>query len=221
MRLLNAANLFMAGLIASVAVSGCTVLAPQPDRAKYFVLAPLRNPGGPISVGNAAGGHVLSIGLGPITIPRYLDRPEVVTRVSETQLSVSDTNRWAEPLETSVSSVLRQDLSSRLATAQIIPLPWSREQQIDYRVKVNFHNLECTAAGDAVVEASWTIQKGADGPTVQSGSTRFTTPAGKDERSASSALSRGVAQVSSEIAQRLITFSAARKDTRPSSSPSS
>lgn len=215
MRLPNAANLITTSLIAAIAISGCTVLAPQPDRAKYFVLAPVQNEGGVGQLANAAAGKSFAIGVGPVTIPRYLERPEVVTRVSETELSVSDTDRWAEPLETSAASVLRRDLSRQLARAQIISFPWPLKRRIDYRVKVDFHSLECTVAGNAVVDATWTIQNGTDGSTVQSGSTRFTAPSGKDERSASAALSRGIAQVSADIARQLIGAAGTRTGASP------
>jgi uncharacterized protein len=215
MKPLNAANMLVANLIAAIAISGCTVLAPQRDRAKYFVLAPTQNAGDLTQPAGATGGQSIPIGVGPITIPRYLERPEVVTRVSDTQLSVSETNRWAEPLETSVASVLRQDLSNQLASAQIITFPWSRKQQIDYRVKVDFHSLECTAAGNAIVEASWAIQQGTDGSMVHTGSTQFTAPSGKDGRAASAALSRGIAQVSSDIARQLITIFSTHQSASP------
>jgi len=218
MRRASREYLILASLIAAITISGCTVLAPQPDRAKYFVLAPIPASGGGAAYANGAAGKSITIGVGPVTIPRYLERPEVVTRVSETELSVSDTERWAEPLETGVSSTLRRDLADRLAGAQIISFPWSRKQPIDYRVKVNFHGLECTAAGNAVVDATWTIQRESDGATIQSGSTAFSAPAGKDERSASAALSRGIAQVGTDISHALGTLAATHTAARPSPS---
>jgi uncharacterized lipoprotein YmbA len=72
--------------------------------------------------------------LGPISVLRYLDRPEVVTRLTDTEFSVSETDRWGKPLDTSVSRVLTQDRSSELPRLEIVPFPWSKKTQIDYRV---------------------------------------------------------------------------------------
>ena len=153
--------------------------------------------------GAASESNTLTVGLGPIDIPRYLDRPEVVTRLSNTEFSVSDNDRWGEPLNTSVLRVLSQDLSGDLPGLQVVPFPWSRKIKIDYRVAVDFQRLERTADGKANVQAVWTLRTGVDNKLVQNGTTTASEPAGVDQRSASAALSLGIAQVSRSIAQAL------------------
>ena len=71
-----AVTLVMAGAFAT---GGC--FSPQPDPSKFFVLAPA---GGTAANSIAPAGLSPSssptIGLGPIKLPEYLDRDEVVER---------------------------------------------------------------------------------------------------------------------------------------------
>jgi uncharacterized lipoprotein YmbA len=203
--LLNQARLL---LLIGIMAGGCSVLPPQEDRARFFALTPAAGSGRVNSAPAQSGNRALTVGLGPITIPRYLDRPEVVTRLSDTEFSVSDTDRWAEPLGVNVSSVIKQDLAAAEYPAfQIVSFPWSSKTHIDYRVSVDFHRLERTADGRAEVQATWIVRT-PDGKTLQTGNTSATAAAGNDQAPASAALSRGVAQVSGDIAQALAKQSA-------------
>jgi uncharacterized protein len=191
--------LLLAGI---VSFAGCSILAPQKDRSRYFVLTSRTDSSAPLSSA-MTGGQSLVIGLGPVTIPRYLDRPELVTRVSDSELRISETDRWGEPLQTNVSTVLAQDLSSQLPGVQIVAFPWSRKTPLDYEVAVDFPRLEKTADGQTEVEAVWTIRSANDGKVIQAGTATASAPAAKDQKSATDALSDGIAQVSRKLAQAL------------------
>ena len=150
----------------TVVAGGCSVLSPQEDRSRYFVLMPVAASDSLSSSDVASSGRPLTVGLGPITIPHYLERPEVVTRLNDTELALSDTDRWGEPLDASVSRILAQDLSSDLPTIQILAFPWSKRTQIDYRISVDFRHLERMADGKVEVQAAWTVRSGIDNKLV-------------------------------------------------------
>jgi uncharacterized protein len=183
-----------------LALGGCTVLAPQKDDTRFFVLMPVQDGAAPSPAAGTAS-RPLTIGLGPITIPAYVNRPEVVTRVSDSELKVSDTDRWGEHLDTNVSHVLASDLAGQLGTQQIISYPWPVKNPVDYAVSVAFQRFERTADGHVVIEANWTIRSGKDEKIIQTGTTSISDPAGPDTASAAQAMSRGLAQVSRDIAQ--------------------
>jgi uncharacterized lipoprotein YmbA len=105
-------NMAAAGL-AALTLGGC--FSPQPDPSKFFVLAPAAT-GGANSIAPAglATSSSPTIGLGPIKLPQYLDRDEVVTRVGPNRLELSDRDRWAEPLADNFKQVLAQDLTHSL-----------------------------------------------------------------------------------------------------------
>ncbi len=188
----------LAALALMLLLGGCTVLAPQKDDTRFFVLMPVQDGATP-AAGKAS--HPLTIGLGPITIPAYVNRSEVVTRMSDSELKVSDTDRWGEHLDTNVSHVLASDLAGQLGTQQIVSYPWPVKNPVDYAVSVAFQRFERTADDHVVIEANWTIRDGKDEKIIQSGTTSINDPSGPDNASAAQALSRGLAQVSRQIAQ--------------------
>ena len=50
--------------------------------------------------------HDLIIGLGPITLPLYLDRSQIVTRTSLARLKLAKFDQWAAPLQDNFSRML-------------------------------------------------------------------------------------------------------------------
>ena len=83
-----------------------------------------------------------TIGLGPIKLPEYLDRDEVVTRVGPNRLELSDKDRWAEPLNDNFRQVLAQDLTQSLGTHSVIFFPWVGTTHIDYQVRIDVYRFE-------------------------------------------------------------------------------
>jgi len=192
--------------------TGCTIFPPHVDNTRYFILSSQASASSAVPF--ASGASTPTIGLGPITIPGYLDRPEVVTRVSSTELKVSENNRWGERLRSNVATALAQDLSNQMPGVDLVKFPWPLTPAPNYQVSISFEQLELTGDGQAQVNARWTIRSG-NRREIQSGTTTSTLPAGKDERSASEALSRGVEQVSHDIATALATMLQERKNVKP------
>src|SRR5262245_66066254 len=60
------------------------------------------------------------IGVGPIMLPKYLDRPQIVTRASRNQLTLGEFDRWAEPLQDNVTSVLAENLARLIPTDPVL-----------------------------------------------------------------------------------------------------
>ena len=74
-------------------------------------------------------------GLGPIALPAYLDRNQVATRVSATEVAYAQWDRWAEPLRNNVSMVLLRNLGAELGTDDIVLYPWVVSSQIDRQIE--------------------------------------------------------------------------------------
>lgn len=184
-----------------LAFCGCSsLLAPRPDRSRFYVLTAVANPRGSVP----ASGHTansLRIGLGPITLPGYLDRPEMVTRVSANRLHLSQENQWAEPLRTNFANVMGEDLSAGLGNPQIVRYPWYASTPIDYQVKVNVDRFESTGQGSAVLAAKWEICDPTDGRVLLASRSNISETLSSAEPSAAvAALSRALAALSHQIA---------------------
>lgn len=99
-----------------------------------------------------------SIGVGPIEIPAYLNRNNLVYSKGGNTLQITEYERWAEPINDGMARVLRLNLAGLLQTEEVEAFPWPRQQAPEYGVKVNLLSLD-TASGMAVLVAEWAISK--------------------------------------------------------------
>jgi uncharacterized protein len=99
----------------------------------------------------------LAIGLGPVQLPEYLDRPELVIRTSPNGLQLSETNRWAEPLTDDFRHILASDLANLLGTTNIVQYPWYSGTGLDYIVHVEVQRFEAGTNETAQLIAHWDL----------------------------------------------------------------
>ncbi len=137
-------------LAVAVLAASCMV-RPRPDPTRFYVLAAS-------APDSAAAPGTLALGLGPITMPGYLQSPMLATRVDGTQIRYAEFDRWAEPLPTLFGRALGRDLSAVLG-ARIVPYPWSRTTPLDVVVRVDVSAFEVDGAGNAILEACWSIRE--------------------------------------------------------------
>ena len=102
------------------------------------------------------------IGVGPITLPKYLDRPQIVTRAGSNQLALAEFDRWAEPLQDNVARVLAENLARLIPTDQVLLHAWPRSATLDYQVTVEVLHFEGWLGGESRLLALWSILDGAE-----------------------------------------------------------
>lgn len=134
-------------------LAGCGTTSP----AKFYVLSATRDAG---AAERARGEKV--IGIGPVALPEYLDRAQIVTRSSANRLELADGHRWAEPLAENVTRVLAENLSSLLRTDRVAAYPWKRAQAVDYQVRVQVVQFDGGPDGSVSLVARWSVE-GRDG----------------------------------------------------------
>jgi len=96
--------------------------------------------------------------VGPVTLPETLDRPQLVTRVSDTQVDVLEQQRWAAPLNSEVPRVLAANLNQLLADAAVTVEPQPSTGRPVWRVAVEIQRFDATPGSHVTVEALWSIQ---------------------------------------------------------------
>ncbi len=199
--------------VLAIAMCGCTILAPTPDLSRFFVLTAVADSHG--STLPASRRSKLTIGLGPIGFPAYLERPEMVTRVSPNRLELSQKNLWAEPLKRNFTTVLSADLSADLGDAQMVQYPWYATTHMDYQVKVSVDRFESTGHGNARLVARWEICAPAGVRILVSSSSNIIMPSQSAGASAkAAALSKAIAKLSAQIARALKALPGTPKETR-------
>jgi uncharacterized protein len=193
------------------AASGCSsFMAPLPDRTQYFILSPAANASSSAGASTASTAR-LSIGLGPIKFPDYLKRPWVVTRTASDQLMISDFKRWAEPLDRNFETTLSQNLAGMLGTQKIVTYPWYADTHVDYQVEVWVDNFETSEDGSSDLSAVWVIGNGQPGSELANGRSSLSSRVNSGEDGPSAALSRDLAEMSRQIADRIAQLNAASK----------
>ena len=78
-----------------------------------------------------AAGQGPLIGLGPIRIPEYLNRPQMIVAIADNQYRLFENHRWAEPLDQNISLALFKALPRQTGTDRIVRFPWSQRQVPD------------------------------------------------------------------------------------------
>jgi uncharacterized lipoprotein YmbA len=167
--------------------------------ARFYVLTPMpiAESVQPISTSSPA----VTIGVGPIELPDYVDRPQIVTQDGANTFELAEFDRWAEPLEENFSRVLVENLSDLLAPQQITVVPWTTAMPLDYRIAVEVTRFYSDATGNTTLRAQWSIQGTKGAAMLASRQSRIRESAGSQDYAATvAAMSKTVAALSQEIA---------------------
>lgn len=100
----------------------------------------------------------LAIGMELLNLAAYLDRPQIVTRVTDHKLELSESNMWAEPLKESILRVIGVNLSNMLDTNRVFRLPrHDRAIPLAFRVALSIARFDGTLGGEARLTARWNL----------------------------------------------------------------
>ena len=196
-------NLCLAIGLAWLVLSGCTALEPKADPSRFFTLTPVSQvTQKPPQVSSNPGG--MSLGIGPVKFPGYLDREQLVTRVSQNRFQVAENDRWAEPLAENFTRVLMQNLTALVPTARLVSHPWRPSDRPDYQLEIDVLRFEPNAAGNVELIARWLVREAATKKAYGVRETRLT-PSVKDSstEAAVAVLSEALGEFSQEIAQAM------------------
>ncbi len=148
-----------------------------------------------------------AIGIGPVTLSDYLDRPHIVVRDINNRISISDFDRWASSLDENITDVLVEDLEVLLITDRVYTYPWTPSVKLDYSVTVNVIRFDGTLDGDIDLRAQWIIfregEKKVMVTRIFNVSEKIT---GRDHGSMVSAMNRALSKLSLDIANSLNEF---------------
>lgn len=190
------------GLLLTATV-GCFNLGEgTQQRTRFYVLHSLSDAGTETQA--PENDYCAAIGIGPVRFPEYLNRPQIVTRVSQNELHLAMFDKWAEPLKDNFSRVLAENLSSLLRTKSVVVFPWGQSIPIDYRVEVEVIRMDGNLGGNATLVARWVIYDEDNAKVLMRGEGSYSEPAVRKNYEAQiAAQSRTLATLSRDIAQAL------------------
>ncbi len=184
-------------------VAGCFGGSPRP---LFYTLSE--------AAGVAAGPPIatlpeLGLVVGPIEFPRYLDRPEIVSRDGANQLVLADAHRWGGSLRNDILRVVGDDLGRLLGTPRVAVYPTEPRFPASYRILLDIREFEGVRGQGVVLRVRWTIAAVPDGHAVFVAESRF------EQAVASASVADTVAAESAllgslirQIAERLVSLSA-------------
>jgi uncharacterized lipoprotein YmbA len=194
------------GLVGAVClmIIGCVNPGPTASPAtRYYVLASVIDSS--MRLDTPGGLADIAVGIRPVAIPAYLDRPQLVTRLTDNALQVDDFSRWAEPLDESISRVIAANLQSLTGSRQLYSLPTRRSIRIDVRLTLNVLRFEADADGRVTLHVAWQIRATNDPNVILEQRSRFSQLS--DNTSADAivhSMSMTLAELSKQVAQALI-----------------
>src|SRR5215472_5830074 len=150
----------------------------------------------------------VAIGVGPITLPKYLDRPQIVTRVAANSLDQANLDQWGGDLNDTITRVVATNLSNLLATDRVSLYPWKDGAPVDFQVTMDISRFEQDKDGNAVLNVFWSIVN-KDGTVLLMRRSSYTQPAGEPASQSdnarpfdaqAAAMSRDLALLSHDIA---------------------
>lgn len=174
------------------ALAGCATTPPS----RFYILSPVT-----ADAATQPAGPATAIGVGPVELPQYLDRPQMVVRSGANELFYNETHRWAETFGDNVTGVLAENLARLIPTDRVTVFPWGRMTRIDYQVVAEFSRFDADAGGDVVLSANWKLYRDESREVVAQKKTVITEPVdGAGYTDMVAAQSRALASLSREIA---------------------
>lgn len=121
------------------------------------------------------------IGVGPIKIPSYIDRPQMVLRSGqEVLITLDEFNRWGEPLSDNVPRVVTDMVALHAGPdISVIQYPSASNRHANIWITMNINRLDGALGESATLDTWWSIIS-RDGDLLHAGRFHHSIPVGQD-----------------------------------------
>ena len=133
-------------LLAAALLAGCGGKAKD----EYYRLSAT----GPATV-RASG---IAVGIGPVNLPTYVDRAELVFQSGPNKFEIPTKVRWAGALPDNFAQVLAADVGRHLGSGNVVANPAAGDTRLRYRVSVDVRQFHAVSGQEAVLEADWRVE---------------------------------------------------------------
>jgi len=189
---------YAGALVAALTLALSAGCATPPS--SFYVLTPM-----PGAAGRDSGisGGTLAIGLGPVTFPQFLDRPQIVAREGTNRLSLDELHRWGGSLQDEFLRVWSENLAMLLETSRILVLPSEVRTPVDFRILATVLDFEGISDREAILKIRWLVQDGQGDRVLVVREDRYTSPLrqGGGEEALVAAMSECLGAFSRDVAE--------------------
>lgn len=192
-------RIVLAGVL--VLLAGCINLGEGTrKRVRLYTLQPTISAAA--SPGYDIGGRV---GIGPVYLPDYLQRTQVVILFPPNEYRLAEFAKWAEPLEENILRVTAENLSRLLGNERVLTFPWRSNWKPIYRIRMNIRRFEAVADEAAHLAVLWTIEAPETEKAPRIGLFQGVSPLqGKGADAVAAAMSRTLGDFSRRLAEELV-----------------
>lgn len=181
-------------LSVAIWLAGCATPSPP---SRFYRLTPEAPPG-------PAMDDLQVIGVGPVILAGYLDRPQLVTPIASNQLQIDEFERWGGGLERNVATVMAENLSRLLGSDKVVTQPWGSTVPIGFQVAIELRRLDLGMDGQVHLVAQWRLFKGDGVKLLSIHRSALSEPvAGSGYNARAAAESRALVGLSREIADAI------------------
>jgi uncharacterized lipoprotein YmbA len=108
----------------------------------------------PSPAAHTAAAPAKTVALGAVRLPAALDRPQMARRLGSGEISYSESERWAGPLDEMVRQVLIADLDGRLPPRMAL-IENTSASPADLTISIDILRFDAEAAGSVKLDARW------------------------------------------------------------------
>jgi uncharacterized lipoprotein YmbA len=147
----------------------------------------------------------VSLGIGPVTLPDYMDRPQMVSGlVGAGRIEVDEYQRWGGSLRADIVNTLGENLAHLLGTSRVVILPAEVRLPVQHRLVVDILRFEADGNGQALLKARWALIDSSGEVALAMRESAYRQPFKQGDRDAQvAALSATLGDFSREVAETL------------------
>ena len=142
-----------AGMVLSS--GGCVSVGNTPESRFYMLDGLEGDRGARDDISGFPAGTVVCVG--PVKIPAYLARPQIVTRDKSDRLVFAQFDRWGESLDGAMARLINEELAGMFPGVTIETFPWSFFISVRYQVIVELLDWDARLEEDLKVVVQWSI----------------------------------------------------------------
>ncbi len=137
----------------SLALAGC-VGSSRPSR--FYTLA-----GADARRASTTTAADMALAVGPVELPEYVDRRQIVTRAGSNELVVAEFDRWAGSVEDEITRSLVAVLADRLSSRNVAVSAWRSAGLVpassSYRAAVTISRFDGVLGDSVVLRGRWAL----------------------------------------------------------------
>jgi len=99
----------------------------------------------------------LKIGVGPIEIPRLLNRPQIISRKNDTEIIMAELNQWGGTFKEELIQAITDNLASLKKTDNIEQYPWKFSFKPNYQIRINIERFDGELGKNILLKARWRL----------------------------------------------------------------